>query len=108
MTPLIERSVASLVEILLQHADSNKSVEVFKYVVLLQCVHGIIIQYSIRIFGSFTMESILATAFGRLIDIQRGQSSQLAEAAATLFAINHQHKKTSLHYIAVLLSKHEL
>ena len=32
MTPLIESSVESLMDILQQHADSNKSVEVFKYI----------------------------------------------------------------------------
>ena len=59
-----------------------------------------------RIFGSFTMESILATAFGRVIDIQRGQSSQLTKAAADVFSSGQDHdQETSLRYLIVLLSK---
>ena len=40
-----------------------------------------------RIFGSFTMETILATGFGRIIDIQKGESDKLTEAAAVIFEI---------------------
>lgn len=50
------------------------------------------------------MEAILATAFGRMIDVQRGQSSQLAEAAAAVFSSSHEDKKTSPRYVAALLS----
>ena len=38
-----------------------------------------------RIFGSFTMESILAAAFGRLVNIQEGEADQLTTAAASTF-----------------------
>ena len=38
-----------------------------------------------RIFGSFTMESILAAAFGRMVNIQDGEGDQLTEAAACIF-----------------------
>ena len=31
------------------------------------------------------MESILATAFGRVIDVQKGESNAITEAAATFF-----------------------
>ena len=50
------------------------------------------------------METILATAFGRVIDIQRGESSQLTEAAAEIFSGNHEGKTTSRRYLTVLLS----
>ena len=50
------------------------------------------------------METILATAFGRVIDIQRGESSELTEAAADVFAGGHEKKKTSERYVITLLS----
>ena len=50
------------------------------------------------------METILVTAFGRVIDIQRGESSQLTRAAAGMFADAHEGKKTSRRYLATILS----
>ena len=38
-----------------------------------------------RTYGSFTMETILATAFGRVMDIQRGESDELTSAVDSLF-----------------------
>ena len=34
---------------------------------------------------SFTMETILATAFGRVIDVQRGEADELTKACTSLF-----------------------
>ena len=51
------------------------------------------------------METIFATAFGRVIDLQRGHSDQLTEAAATLFSANEEGKKTSLSFLTTILSK---
>lgn len=51
------------------------------------------------------MEVILSTAFGRVIELQKGQSSQLTEAATTIFCGVQEHKKTSLVYGNVILSK---
>ena len=34
-----------------------------------------------RVYGAYTMEVIIATTFGRAIEIQKGQSNQLTEAA---------------------------
>ena len=51
------------------------------------------------------MESILATAFGRVINIQKGESNQLTEAAALFFSAAHENKKTSQFFILMLLSK---
>lgn len=39
----------------------------------------------IRTYGSFTMETILATAFGRVVDIQRGESDDLTRAVDSIF-----------------------
>ena len=51
------------------------------------------------------METLLATAFGRAIDIQRGQSDELTKAAATLFKSLHEGENTSFMYMQMLLSK---
>ena len=39
-----------------------------------------------RIFGQFTMEIILATAFGCQINILKGEGNSLTEAAAGIFS----------------------
>ena len=64
--------------------------------------------YLLRKYGDFTMETILATAFGRKIDIQRGESDKLTEAAATIFSDTHEQKKSSAVFILVILSKDPL
>ena len=51
------------------------------------------------------METIFATAFGRVIDIQKGKSDKLTEAAATIFSGTQEMKKTSAVYIIMILSK---
>ena len=38
-----------------------------------------------RIFGQFTMQAILATAFGRQVDILNGEADELTTAAAGVF-----------------------
>ena len=53
MAPLIADRCQTLVEVLQEYVDTNTSVEVF------------------HIFGKLTMETIIAAAFGHLIDIQR-------------------------------------
>ncbi len=50
------------------------------------------------------METILATAFGRVINVQQGESSQLTEAAAEIFAGGHEGKPTSQKHLIALLS----
>ena len=37
-------------------------------------------------YGSFTMETILATAFGRQVNIQRGESDELSKAMEQLIS----------------------
>ena len=43
------------------------------------------IAYTYRVYGSFMMETILAIAFGRVINLQRGEADQLTEAIHKLF-----------------------
>ena len=38
-----------------------------------------------RIYGAFTLESILAAAFGRVIDLQRGEADEVTKAAREVF-----------------------
>ena len=57
-----------------------------------------------RRYASFTMETILSAAFGRVIELQKGQSNQLTEAATALMASTHEHKVTSPVFMAMLLS----
>ncbi len=58
-----------------------------------------------RVYGAFTMESILAAAFGREIEIQKGQSDQLTEAAAVIFGASREQEITSIPFMSMLLSK---
>ena len=39
----------------------------------------------IRTFGSFTMETILAIAFGRVVNLQKGEADELTLAAQGIF-----------------------
>ena len=51
------------------------------------------------------METNFATTFGRVIDIQKGESDKLTEAAATIFSSTKVDKKTSGYFITIILSK---
>ena len=61
-----------------------------------------------RIFGSFTMETIFATAFGRVMDIQRGESDGLTEAVDALNLGRQEGKKTSVLYNMMLFGASKL
>ena len=65
----------------------------------------VVFVFYFRLYGSFTMESLLATAFGRVIDVQRGQSDELTKAAGTIFGRTHEKKNTSILRLKMLLSK---
>ena len=38
-----------------------------------------------RMYGAFTLESILAAAFGRVINLQRGEADEVTKAAKGVF-----------------------
>ena len=58
----------------------------FNQLLCIDLLHGKILSISVlRTYGSFTMETILATAFGRVIDIQRGESDDLTRAVDSIF-----------------------
>ncbi len=58
-----------------------------------------------RVFGSFTMETIIATAFGRVMDIQGGENDELTNAADLIFRGAAEGNKTSVAYVLPLTSK---
>ena len=51
------------------------------------------------------METIIATAFGRIINLQKEKSDSLAEAASGIFDSAHEKEKTSLAYVMMILSE---
>ena len=56
-----------------------------------------------RLYSTFTLESIIATSFGRVIDVQRGKANELTKALSKAADM----KRDRLMYIcARLLSKH--
>ena len=64
--------------------------------------------FNYRIYGNFTMETILATAFGRSVDIQRGESDQIVDIAKLMFSGSDEKKGLSFLIIMPLLSEYEL
>ena len=54
------------------------------------------------------MEVIIATAFGRVVEIQKDQSDDLTEAAANIFTMASDADKTNFIYLILLLSEETL
>ena len=40
-----------------------------------------------RMFGAFTLDSIMSVAFGRITDVQSGKEDRLSQAAAKVFSL---------------------
>ena len=51
------------------------------------------------------METILAVAFGRVIDLQHGEADQLTDACAAIFSTIQEGNSTSGPFIIFLLSE---
>ena len=68
------------------------------YIKLLTLLHT-------RVYSSFTMETILATAFGRVINFQKGESDSLFEAVSGLFELLNESSETSASNFIMILSK---
>lgn len=75
MLPLIQNSARTLVDIMRDKAEAGSSFDIN------------------RVYGSFTMETILATAFGRIIEVQRGESDALVSAAYILFEFVRKNRR---------------
>ena len=69
------------------------------------CTLYIYIILPCRIFGGFTMESILSTAFGRVIDVQKGNSNVMTEAAVVVFNASQENRIASRENLTMLISK---
>ena len=104
MIPIIHKSVRDLVEVFQKQADTNQSVEVFRCfnnIMSNACIHS---PYC-RKYGDFAMEATVSTALGRVIDIQRGESDKLTEAATTVLRSMEEGSKFSLIDQLILFSK---
>ena len=49
-------------------------------------IHIVVVIVVDRIFGQFTMQTILATAFGRQVNVLKGEGDELTEIAAAMFS----------------------
>ena len=58
-----------------------------------------------RVYGSFTMESIVATAFGRFVNLQKGEGDKLTDAAGKMFASIQENQLLSLLHVVFILRK---
>jgi cytochrome P450 len=67
MVPLLKRSSGVLMGRMKEFAESEKSVEVFS------------------VYGAFSMETLIATAFGRYVAVQRGEADDITKAADAIF-----------------------
>ena len=86
MAPLIRDRCHSLESVLAEHADTDQSVNVFD------------------IFGKLSLETVIAAAFGRVVDIQRGESDELVNAVKEIFAVVNEGAQLSVERLSVLLS----
>ena len=48
-----------------------------------------------RLYGRFTLETIMATAFGRSVDLQHGESDEFVKAAHELFRSDNETNSVS-------------
>ena len=109
MVPLIKKSADTLVELFSERTKTGESFDFFKYVKKISDVKqllNVLCCLIIRTYGSFTMETILATAFGRVVDVQRGESDELTRAANTQFRRAEEGNSTSRSFLLVLISKY--
>jgi cytochrome P450 family 3 subfamily A len=83
MTPLVVDRCNTLESILAEYANTDKSIDMFD------------------VFGKLTMETIVAAAFGRVIDVQRGEHDELVNAAKE---ITSEGREFSAERLNVLLS----
>ena len=57
-----------------------------------------------RLYGRFTMETILATAFGRIVEVQKGDSDEVVKAARGIFQSSREKNSASFAIISPLIS----
>ena len=86
MAPLIEGRCKTLESTLSEYADTDKSIDVA------------------LAFGNFSLETIIAAAFGRVIDIQREQRDELLTAVKGIFSSVREGSVLSVERLNVILS----
>ena len=62
-------------------------------------IHIVVVIVADRIFGQFTMETILATAFGRRVNVLKGEADELTEAAVGTFSNTNVNVVIFMEYI---------
>ena len=60
--------------------------------------------YSYRVFNSLTLEVVLASAFGRSIDIQRGKADELTEVVKGYVSLFQEGQQLSVAMLTILYS----
>lgn len=94
MVPLIEKSVKTLAEIFEEKASAGESFEILQFVLFLTCFPCFLPVFSYkRLYKSFIMEVIFSAVFGRVIELQKGESDSLLVAVNDI--IDYYIKKNS-------------
>ena len=90
MVPLVKKSADTLVDKFREKAESGESMEIMRCINFtchkipsISLTH--LCTVSCRTYGAFTLESILAAAFGRVINLQRGEADEVTKAAKAVF-----------------------
>jgi hypothetical protein len=97
MVPLIKRSTDSLVAVIGEKAAAEVTFDAIEYVCMRSNYkmykwysHCYCIKFCItyrnkfyRVYSCFTLEAIVATAFGRQINLQQGESDEFTKAMGT-------------------------
>ena len=81
MVPLIKGSTNNLVAVMGEKAAAKVTFDSLRCVAM--CLHYSTIAFTVplyRVYESFTLETIVATAFGRQVNIQRGESDEFTKA----------------------------
>lgn len=87
MLPLLKKSIDNLLVVVGDKATSEKSFDVLKCAPLI-CIalkyQHCLFCFFFSLYSSYTLEIILAAAFGRLVDVQKGESDELSRCVDTL------------------------
>ena len=68
---------------------------------MLPMLHVLMAGYlHLRMFGAFTLDSILSVAFGRITDVQSGKEDRLSKAVASVFSVGRD--KEVIHPLRII------
>ena len=103
MVPLIEKSVKTLAEIFEEKANTGESFEILQFVLFLSPVAMSFNYVFFRLYKTFIMEIIFAVAYGRVIELQKGESDSLI--VATNDIIDYILKNKSFKLLPLMFSE---